>query len=277
MGTELRVRLTTLAAPGPLLELAQPYPDLKSCWNACHSPELLLWLAARLSTTPAERRAVVACLAELTRRAERGTRHLNPRVEQASVTAETWARAGASLDDLLAAERAALEAAASAAAAAAEEMARARALFRSAPRSRPASFSNSRAFSALADWREADRARRLALAAAGTARAAAEAARADAGGANAGGAIVGGAIAGGANAGGANAGGAIVGGAIVGGDVQAPAQPDAGPGNWEASVGESASYLISALAHSRPARRDQRAERKAANLVRRRLPCPTFD
>ncbi|HEX3715131.1 MAG TPA: hypothetical protein VHV09_20220 [Trebonia sp.] len=272
MGTELRVRLTTLAAPGPLLELAQPYPDLKSCWNACQSPELLLWLAARLSTTPAERRAVVACLAELTRRAERGTRHLNPRVEQASVTAETWARAGASLDDLLAAERAALEAAASAAAAAAEEMARARALFRSAPRSRPASFSNSRAFSALADWREADRARRLALAAAGTARAAAEAARADAGGA-----IVGGANARGAIVGGANAGGAIVGGAIVGGDVQAPAQPDAGPGNWEASVGESASYLISALAHSRPARRDQRAERKAAKLVRRRLPCPTFD
>jgi ABC-type transporter Mla subunit MlaD len=262
MGTELRVRLTTLAAPGPLLELAQPYPDLKSCWNACQSPELLLWLAARLSTTPAERRAVVACLAELTRRAERGTKHLNPRVEQASVTAETWARAGASLDDLLAAERAALEAAASAAAAAAEEMARARALFRSAPRSRPASFSNSRAFSALADWREADRARRLALAAAGTARAAAEAARADAGG---------------ANAGGANARGAIVGGANAGGDVQAPAQPDAGPGNWEASVGESASYLISALAHSRPARRDQRAERKAAKLVRRRLPCPTFD
>ena len=266
MGTELRVRLTTLAAPGPLLDLAQPYPDLKSCWNACPSPELLLWLAARLSTTPAERRAVVACLAELTRRAERGTRHLNPRVEQASVTAETWARAGVSLDELLAAERAALEAAASAAAAAAEESARARVLFRSAPRSRPASFSNSRALGALADWREADRARRLALAAAGTARAAAEAVRAEAARTEA---VRAEAVCGG---------GAVAAGADASGsDAQAPGQPDAGPGSWEASVGESAGYLVSALAHSRPARRDSRAERKAARLVRRRLPCPRFD
>jgi hypothetical protein len=241
-GTELQVRLTRLSAPGPLLDLAQPYPDLKSCWNACTSPELLLWLAARLCTTREERRAVVSCLAELTRQAERGTRHLNPRVERASVTAETWARAGASLDDLLAAERAALEAAASAAALAAEEGARARVLFRSAPRSRPASFSTSRAFGALADWREADRARRLALAAAGTARAAAEAARAD-----------------------------------TTGDAPALGASYAGPGSWETSVGESASYLVSALAHSRPARRDGRAERKAAKLVRRRLPCPRFD
>jgi hypothetical protein len=265
MGTELRVRLTTLAAPGPLLDLAQPYPDLKSCWNACPSPELLLWLAARLSTTPADRRAVVACLAELTRRAERGTRHLNPRVEQASATAETWARAGASLDDLLAAERAALEAAASAAAAAVEEGARARVLFRSAPRSRPASFSNSRAFSALADWREADRARRLALAAAGIARAAAEAVRAEAVHAEA------------VHAEAVCGGGADAAGTNAGGDAQAPGQPDSRPGSWEASVGESASYLVSALAHSRPARRDSRAERKAAKLVRRRLPCPRFD
>jgi hypothetical protein len=270
MGTELRVRLTTLAAPGPLLDLAQPYPDLKSCWNACPSPELLLWLAARLSTTPADRRAVVACLAELTRRAERGTRHLNPRVEQASATAETWARAGASLDDLLAAERAALEAAASAAAAAAEEGARARVLFRSAPRSRPASFSNSRAFSALADWREADRARRLALAAAGTARAAAEAVRAEAVRAEA---VRAEAVRAEAVCGG----GADAAGTNAGGDAQAPVQPDSRPGSWEASVGESASYLVSALAHSRPASRDSRAERKAAKLVRRRLPCPRFD
>jgi hypothetical protein len=244
-GTERQAWLTRLSAPGPLLDLAQRYPDLKSCWNGCPSPELLLWLAARLCTTPEERRAVVGCLAELTRRAERGTRHLNPQVELASVTAETWARAGVSLDELLAAERAALEAAAGAAAVAAEESARARVLFRSAPRSRPASFSSSRAFDALADWREADRARRLALAAAGTARAAAEAALAD----------------------------------TTRADRDAPAagRPSAWPGSWETSVGESASYLVSALAHSRPARRDPRAERKAAKLVRRRLPCPRFE
>jgi hypothetical protein len=242
VGTELQVRLTGLSAPGPLVDLAQPYRDLRSCWNASQSPELLLWLAARLCTTPEERRAVVACLAELTRQAERGTRHLDPEVERASVTAETWARAGASLDDLLAAERAALEAAAGAAALAAEEGARARVLFRSAPRSRPASFSTSRAFGALADWREADRTRRLALAAAGTARAAAEAARADTTAAD--------------------------------GDAPVPGASCARSGSWETSVGESASYLVSALAHSRPARRDGRAERKAAKLVRRRLPCP---
>ena len=106
MGTELQVRLTGLSAPGQLVDLAQPFPDLKSCWNACTSPEFMLWLSARLASTTEERRAVVSCLAELTRRAEHGRRHADPPVERAAGAAEEWLRSGASLDDLLgAAER----------------------------------------------------------------------------------------------------------------------------------------------------------------------------
>jgi hypothetical protein len=255
MGTELQVRLTGLSAPGQLVDLAQTFPDLKSCWNACTSPEFMLWLSARLASTTEERRAVVSCLAELTRRAEHGRKHLDPPVERAAGTAEAWLRSGASLDELLAAERAALDAAATAALVVTEEGARARLLFQSAPRSRPASFGTSRALGALAEWREADHARRLALAAAGTVRAATEAARADT-----------------AQARYARA-----------SSVQAvPNQPggaDDTPaaGSWETSVSESAASVISALACSRPARRDDRAVRKAARLVRRRLPCPSFD
>jgi hypothetical protein len=181
MTTELQVRLKRLSAPGRLVDWARPFPDLESCWNACKSPELLLWLAARLSRTSEERRAIVLCLAELTRRAARGSRHADPPVERAAATAETWVRTGTGLDDLLAAERTAAEAAMWAAIVAAEKGERARLLLRSAPRGRPASLATGRAFGALADWRDADRARRLALAAAGTARAAAEAARADSG------------------------------------------------------------------------------------------------
>jgi len=80
--------------------------------------------------------------------------------------------------------------------------------------------------------RKADQAQRLALAAAGTARAAAEAARADA---------------------------------------------LHSPGSWEARVSESAAYVVSALAHSQPTGRGDKAARKAARLIRRRLPCPRLD
>ena len=69
-----------------------------------------------------------------------------------------------------------------AASVAAEEGARARVLLRSAPRPRGGSFVRGRGLAALAQWEEANRARRLALAAAGTAHAAAEAARAQAAG-----------------------------------------------------------------------------------------------
>ena len=40
--------------------------------------------------------AVVACLAELTRRAERAGQHADPPVERAASTVETWVRTGAS-------------------------------------------------------------------------------------------------------------------------------------------------------------------------------------
>jgi hypothetical protein len=242
MATELQDRLTGLSAPGQLIEWARPFPDLEACWNACRSPEFLLWLAARLSTTTGERRAVVSCLAELTRRAERGRARANSPVDAAARTAETWVRNGASLEDLLAAERAALDVAAWAAIVAAEEGARARMLFRAAPRSRPASLGTSRALGALADWRGANRTKRLALAAASTARAAAEAARADAAAADAG--------------------------------TGAPDDWRPSPGSWEARVSESAGYAVSALARSHPAGRADRSARKAARLIRRRLPCP---
>ena len=239
MGTELQVRLSGLAAPEQLVDWARRFPDLQSCWNACTTPELLLWLAARLSTTPGERRAVIAVLAELTRQAERGSRHPSRAVERAAGTAAAWARAGAGSDEtssdeadpagvspaeLAAAEVDALEAAQWAAAAAAEAGARARVLLRSAPHPRGGSFGHSRGLTALSGWEEANRARRLALAAAGTAHAAAEAARSQTG--------------------------------------------------WEAGVSTSAGYAVSALEHGRSAGPDTRTARRAAELIRRRLPCP---
>jgi hypothetical protein len=243
MATELQVRLTGLSAPSQFVDWARSFPDVESCWNACDSAEFLLWLAARACRTTAERRAVVSCLTELTRHAQHGQHHRNPSVERAASTAETWVRAGAGLDVLLAAERDALDAAERAAVVAAEEGARARMLIRSSPRGRHASLRTSRALGALAGWREADQTVRLALAAAGTVRAAAEAAQAEAAEAN--------------------------------GGAPPPAEP-ASPG-WEARVSESAGYVLSALAHSQPAGRGDKATRKAARLIRRRLPCPRLD
>src|ERR1700744_6369777 len=150
MTAELQVRLAELSAPGQLVDWARSFPDLESCWRACSSPELLLWMAARGCTTAAERRAVVSCLAELTRRAKRGEPRASAPAERAARAVEAWVRAGASLDELLAAEQAARSAAARSAAAAAEEGARARKLFRAAPRGRPASLGTSRALGALA-------------------------------------------------------------------------------------------------------------------------------
>jgi hypothetical protein len=260
MTAELQVRLMELSAPGQLVDWVQPFPDLESCWNACTSPEVMLWLAARLCTTAGERRAVVSCLAELTRRAERASQHPDPPVERAASTVETWVRTGAGLDELLAAERAALAAAAWAGIVAAEQGARARRLFRSAPRGRAASFGTGRALGAVADWRQAERARQLALAAAGAARAAADAARASAAPADAGPADA------------ARPGG----GTLVFGEPGTPAGSWES-GRWEYCVGESAGYAVSALSRARPSRQHDRAARKAAKLIRRRLPCPRLD
>jgi hypothetical protein len=237
--TDLQQRLTELSAPGPFTGWARPFADLESCWNACSSPEHLLWLAARLSKTKDERRAVVSCLAELARRAGHGNRKPNESVERAVSLADAWARDGGSLDDLLAAERDALDTAARAGAVAAEQHARARMLFRSAPRGRPASSGAGRAFGALTEWREAEQTRRLALAAAGAARAAAEAAQ-------------------------------------TGQSAKADESGSSAEG-WVACVGESTRYVISALAGGQATGRDDRKARKSARLIRRRLVCPQLD
>jgi hypothetical protein len=256
MTVELQVQLTELSAPGQFVDWARSCPDLRSCWNKCRSPEYLLWLAARLCTTAEERRAVVSCLAELTRRAQPGHR-ADPPAERAAHTVETWLRDGASLDDLRAAERAAREAASWSAIVAAEEKARARQLFRAAPRGRPASLGTSRALDAMAGWRSAEHAMRVALAVAGTAHAAAAAAQAD--DSQHGSAQHGAAPAGSTRADGGAAGSA------------------GAPESWESCVAESAGYVVSALTSGRPAGRRDRAARQAARLIRRRLPCPRLD
>jgi hypothetical protein len=240
----LQRRLTGLAAPGPLVNWASPFADLESGWCQCASPQWLLWLSARLSATSAERRAVVTCLAELTKRAEHAGRGSEAAVASAIATAvdaaTAWLRAQAGLDELLAAERAALAVAARAADIAADEGARARTLFWSAPRPRPASFATSRAMGAWVGWRKAEYVSRLALAAAGTARAAAEAAWIDTVAAS---------------------------GAVFTAD---------GPGTWVSGAAETAGYAVSALAIAQGGRGDDRTARKTARLIRHYLPCPAL-
>jgi hypothetical protein len=191
--TALRNLLSGLSAPEPMVEWARPFVDLRACWDACPQPDWQLWLAARLARTPGQRREVVLCATELARRAKRGVPHVDPRVGDAISAVEAWAsadmghgapdaadaadRAGrdaAALVALADAERAVLLVAAQAAVVADEESDRARLLFRSTPRSRGGSFGASRAMSAYEGWRAADRTRRLALAAAYAARAAAQ-------------------------------------------------------------------------------------------------------
>jgi hypothetical protein len=277
MTVELQVQLTELSAPGQFVDWARSCPDLRSCWNKCRSPEYLLWLAARLCTTAEERRAVVSCLAELTRRAQPGRHRADPPVERAAHTVETWLRGGASLDDLRAAERGAREAASWSAIVAAEEKARARQLFRAAPRGRPASLGTSRALAAMAGWRAAEHAMRVALAAAGTARAAAAAVQADNsqhGSAQQGSAQHGTTQHGSAPYGSAQYDAAPAGSPRADGGV---AGSTGAPESWEGCVAESAGYAVSALTSGRPSGPRDRAARRAARLIRRRLPCPRLD
>jgi hypothetical protein len=179
---DLQDLLRGLSAPAPLVEWARPFPDLGACWDACPQPDWQLWLAARLAATPGQRREVVLCAAELARRAMRGVPRLDPRVADAIGAVEAWASAGAgyaapdtagcvggdsaALVALAGAERASLLVAAQSASVADQELYRARLLFRSTPHSRGGSFGASRAMSVYEGWRAADRARRLALAAA---------------------------------------------------------------------------------------------------------------
>jgi hypothetical protein len=313
--TELQRQLAGLSAPGRLVDWARPFSSLESCWKACPYPECLLWLAATTATTAAERRAVVSCLAEITRRAGRGRRKMSPAVEHAVRAAETWVEAEGSLEDLLAAEHAALDAVEAAAVLAASEAARARALFRSAPRrGRPASYRTSQALGACAEFREAEQDWRLALAAAGAARAAARGAEAStpeaaapeaaAPGADAPEAVAPEADAPRADAPRVDTPEAVApeadspkadpradapeagqrradppeaGESKKGDEAGLPAgEPATGPGSWAACVSESAGYAISALAGRRSGERAGWAARKSARLIRRRLPCPAM-
>jgi hypothetical protein len=178
--TELQQWLAGLSAPAPLIRWAVAVPDRETCWSACPTPEWLLWLAARLASTPQERRAIVGCLASVIRRAGRAGQGDSGAIERAVSAAEAWARAEAAAPgqggpDLAAAGAAAREAAARAGAATAVRADRARMLMRSTPRGRHASAATGRALGACADWRKSGQAWRLALAAAGVTRAAAEA------------------------------------------------------------------------------------------------------
>jgi hypothetical protein len=267
--SDLQRRLTGLGAPEELVAWAWPFPDLDACWHACPSAQWLLWLAARLSTSGDERRAIVSCLAELTKRAERAGRCIDAAaataVENAVDAAALWARTessstvlpaaglpaaglpstglsstGPSLDDLVAAEQAALAVAARALVIADEEGARARSLFYSAPRTRPASFATSSALGAWVAWRKADYTSRLALAAAGTARAAAEAAWID---------------------------------AIHDRTAFPPPQPGA-PWRWVSCAADSADYAVQACAIAEGGRHGDKTVRKSVRLIRQHLACP---
>jgi hypothetical protein len=161
--------LTELSAPVPLARWASAFSDLRSCWNACRDPEWLLWLAARSYDSAEQRKRVVLCAAELASMAQRGGRETDPRVTRAISMVQLWAESGADDLDLLAAQCDALDAARETALVADREADRALALFRTAPRRRPSSSGMSRALGALQGWREKERDRCLALAAASAA------------------------------------------------------------------------------------------------------------
>jgi hypothetical protein len=103
--------LSELSAPAPLAQWASSFTDLRSCWNACHDPEWLLWLAARTCASVEQREQVVLCAAELASTAQRRGRDTDPRVTHAISTVQMWAGSQADALDLLSAECDALDAA----------------------------------------------------------------------------------------------------------------------------------------------------------------------
>jgi hypothetical protein len=170
-----RAWLAELTPPAALARWAGPFDDLRSCWDACPDPEWLLWLAARTCGPGESRGPVVLCAADVAAFARRGARAVDPRVTRALETVRQWAGPGAQDLQLLAAECDALDAAHESARMVDREAGRARASFRSAPRRRPGSAGMNRALSAVHQWREAERAHWLALAALSAVRAAAQA------------------------------------------------------------------------------------------------------
>ena len=163
--------LSELSAPDALARWASSFADLRSCWNACPEPEWLLWLAARTCCSVEQREQVVLCAAELASAAQRRGRQTDPRVTHAISMVQMWAGSQADGLDMLAAECDALDAARESAQAADREAELALAMFGAAPRRRPSSSGMGPALGAWHRWREVERDRWLALAAASAAAA----------------------------------------------------------------------------------------------------------
>ena len=158
--------LDELSAPVPLAKWASGFADLKSCWRACRDPEWLVWLAARGYDSAEQRKQVVLYTAELASMAQRGRRETDPRVTRAISLVQSWAETELDALDLLSAQCDALDAAREFAEAADCEAERALARFRAAPRRRPSSYGMSGALGSWQRWRELERDRCTALAAA---------------------------------------------------------------------------------------------------------------
>jgi hypothetical protein len=157
--------LSDLSAPAPLAQWGAAFNDLSSCWNACRDPEWLLWLAARTCQSAEQQKQVVLCAAELASMAQRG-KEADPRVTRAISLVQLWAESEADAIELFDAECDAVDAARESGDAADREARSARALFRAAPRRRASSSGMSGALGAWQRWRERERGRWLALAAA---------------------------------------------------------------------------------------------------------------
>ncbi len=171
----MQSRLLQMSAPWLFTGWAAPFPDFGACWDASPRPDWLLWAAARMSRTGQDRREVIRCAAIVTDAAARAARAADPRIGAAISTAQAWARGEEESADAAAAVEGALAAADQAASLAAQDAAYARQLLAFAPRRRLASVSASRALGAQLSSRAADRRKWAALAAAWTARSAAEA------------------------------------------------------------------------------------------------------
>jgi hypothetical protein len=177
-GASALVLLGELSAPEPLLQWAGRFTCFEACWNACPAAGWLLWAAARTSQSCEERRAVVLCAAEVADLALDRAGWRDPRITTAIAQARAWAAGEGDPAATLAtaqAGQAALEAAGDAAELATGEAARARRLMTLAPRQRLATAIASRALDARLASCRAARQESVALAAAWTAWAAAEA------------------------------------------------------------------------------------------------------
>lgn len=174
-GASAPVLLSELSAPEPLTQWAGRFTCFEACWNACPAAGWLLWAAARTSQSREERRAVVLCAAAVADLALDRVGWRDPRITTAIAEARAWGAGAGDPAVLLAAGQAALEAAGDAAELARGEAARARRLMTLAPRQRLATAIASRALDARLASCRAARQESVALAAAWTAWAAAEA------------------------------------------------------------------------------------------------------